>query len=464
MLKLHLPLAILCIASLVGAPGIAEQAVEKDSARQLESRRTGRVRVEQHCLVDENGPFLGVGVSYFTALWRCKYDRARLESDFEFLSRQGFNYYRMLSMVGHNAAWKGLEIAPVSFTTREGRPVEAWPDYWRQIGELIDLAYDRYEMRTQITVFADAQLMPGKEERLDHMRRILEEVVPGREHKIILLEVANEAWQNGFPGDEGVADLREFAKFLSSRTEIPVAITSNHDWPDLGSTKGFDQLYADGVADVATWHFSRDRRGDDGWKPIYDCWEFGDRPGFPPVSSNEPIGPGSSVNAEKDPLRLATAAAFAYTAKLPMYVFHSAAGVMGKTRFEETPGIDSFGSVLRLLPADLPNWERNDGLEPRAPLTVFAGGEADRYWSEVAAARDGCLRNIGSRKDDRFVCIPIGIRGDGLQVEARQGLEFTAHDPVTGKTLKSAAMRAGERLRLPAAGGALIIVGRVVPE
>lgn len=455
-MKLFLPLPVLCLVAVLAAPTIAQQP----SAGRPDGR-TGRVRVEGHCLADAAGPFLGLGVSYFTALWRCKHDRPRLEADLEFLSRQGFNYYRMLSMVGHNAAWSGLEIAPVSFKTGEGRRIEAWPDYWRQFGELIDLAYDRYRMRTQITIFADAQLMPGKKDRLNHMRKILEEVVPGREHKIILLEVANEAWQNGFPGDEGVAELREFAQFLNSRTDIPVAITSNHDWPELGSTKGFDQLYADGVADVATWHFSRDRRSDDGWKPVYDCWEFGERTGFPPVSSNEPIGPGSSVNAEKDPLRLATAAAFAYTAKLPMYVFHSAAGVMGKTHFEETPGIDCFGSVLHLLPADLANWERNDGKEARAPLTVFAGGKANHYSYEVKSTRDGCLRNIGSRKNDRFICVPIGIRGDGLQVEARQDLKFTAHHPVTGKTLKSAAMRAGERLTLPSAGGALIIAGRI---
>src|SRR5205085_6653657 len=118
-------------------------------------------------------------------------------------------------------------------------------------------------------------------------------------------------------------------------------------------------------------------------------------------------------------------------------------------RFEETPGIDCFGAALRLLPADLANWERNDGQEARAPLTVFAGGKANHYWSEVESARDGCLRNIGSRKVDRFVCVPIGIRGDGLQVEARHDLKFTAHHPVTGKTLKSAAMRAGERLTMP---------------
>jgi hypothetical protein len=279
-----------------------------------------------------------------------------------------------------------------------------------------------------------------------------------------MLEVANEAWQNGFPEDKGVADLREFAKFLSDRTEVPIAITSNHDWPDLGSPKGFEQVYAGASADLATWHFSRDRRTDAGWKPVYDCWEFGDRPGFPPVSSNEPIGPGSSVNAEKEPVKLVMAAAFAYTAKLPMYVFHSEAGVFGETRFQDTPAIDRFGHVLRLLPPDLPNWERNDGKGESAPFTTFAGGQPDKYWPQVKDARDGCVRNTGSRNGDRFVCVPIGIRPGGLPLEARHALKFTAHDPLTGEALKTATMRPGERVTLPAGPGGLLILGRTLPR
>jgi len=407
----------------------------------------GRVRVVGHSLVDDDGPFLGLGVSYFTALQRCKYDRPRLESDLAFLARQGFNYYRMLSMVGHNASWKGIEIAPASFTSREGRRVEAWPDYWRQLRDLVDLAYDKYGMRSQITVFADAQLMPDKGARIEHMRKLLEEVTPGREHKIILIEVANEAWQNGFPGDQGVTDLREFARYLGDRTEIPIAITSNHEGSDAGNFRSFDHLYGGGASDLATWHFSRDRRTDDGWKPVYDCWDLADRPGLPPVSSNEPIGPGSSVDAEKEPIRLVSAAAFAYAAALPMYVFHSEAGVHGRSRFEDAAAIDRFGHVMRLLPGDLPNWKRNDGKEADAPFTALP---------------DGCVRNIGSRKGDRFICVPIGIRPGGLSLQARRDLQFVAHDPLTGEALKSATMQAGERLTLPAGPGALLILGRIL--
>ncbi len=33
--------------------------------------------------------------------------------------------------------------------------------------------------------------------------------------------------------------------------------------------------------------------------------------------------------------------------------------------------------LLRLLPSDLPNWQRHDGKEPAAPLIVFAGGNPE---------------------------------------------------------------------------------------
>jgi hypothetical protein len=156
------------------------------------------------------------------------------------------------------------------------------------------------------------------------------------------------------------------------------------------------------------------------------------------------------------------AAAFAYAAKLPMYVFHSEAGVFGKTKFEGTPGVDRYGHLLRLLPGDLANGERNDGKEVSAPFTVFAGGKPDRYWPEIESSRDGCVRNTGSRKDDRFICVPLGIRPEGLQIQARAALEFTAYDPLNGDVLNSSRMQPGEMRTLTRGPGALIILGRIL--
>jgi hypothetical protein len=94
----------------------------------------------------------------------------------------------------------------------------------------------------------------------------------------------------------------------------------------MASTKGIISLYQGGTADLATVHFSRDTRtAEGGWLPVRDCYRAGRLPGVPPVSSNEPIGPGSSVASESDPIKLCSAAAFAWIANLPAYVFHSSA-------------------------------------------------------------------------------------------------------------------------------------------
>jgi hypothetical protein len=116
---------------------------------------------------------------------------------------------------------------------------------------------------------------------------------------------------------------------------------------------------------------------------------------------------------------------------------------------------------MRPLPGDLAGWRRNDGKEARAPFTAFAAGRPNRYWSGAEASTDGCLRNIGSRKGDRFVCAPIGIRPKGLMLQARESVRFRVYDPLTGKVIRSESVQAGKKLRLPAGPGALLIVGRV---
>jgi hypothetical protein len=400
----------------------------------------GLVRVEDHCLLDGSGPFLGLGASYFTALWRCRNNRPRLEADLATLARSGVRYTRILSMVGWHPSWEGLEIAPVAYTSRTGKRVEAWPDYWQRLAELVDLTYDRYGMRTQVTIFADAQMMPERAARLEHMRRMLADVVAGRERKVILLEVANEAWQNGFPGDQGIADLREFTRYLADRTEVPVATTSNHE-------ADFDALYRGGAADIATWHFSRDRRAAEGWQPVIDCWDLGLRAGCPPVSSNEPVGPGSSVASEPDEMKLLMAPAFAFAARLPMYVYHSEAGVVGRSRFEDSPGLAGLAGILRLLPGDLPNWQRFDSHDAGSPLTAV-----------------GCVRLVWSIKGRRIVGVAVGVNSPAFRLEARETAGIRIVHPGTGRTLGAARLRPGEAVTLPGAPSGVIILGELGPR
>jgi hypothetical protein len=79
----------------------------------------------------------------------------------------------------------------------------------------------------------------------------------GREHKIIHFEVANESWQNGFGGADGIAQIRELSVYLAARTDIPVAVSDSqgHECADHLA------LYRDLQVEILTEHFSRDVSG-----------------------------------------------------------------------------------------------------------------------------------------------------------------------------------------------------------
>ncbi len=425
---------------------------------------TNLVRLEGKCFRDAAGPFLGLGASYFQALRDAKYDHARLNQNLVFLASKGFNYVRILSMV----SWDGLEIAPVTFTNRSRRVVRAWPDYWERLRELLILA-GGHGLRVQITIFADAQtVMPSRAARQEQLERLLASIT-GLEDHVMLLEVANEGWQNGFPGPDGTAELREYASYLATRTPLLIAITSSEDTSD----RGIIRLYKGSGASLATVHFSRDTRSrEGGWFPVRDAYRAGNLSGVPPVISNEPIGPGSSVGSENDSVKLCAAAVFGYLANLPGYVFHSRAGVYGfqqccppagpRLDYENAPGIGAFQHVRELLPPDLPNWTRNNGTEPSSPFTVFCNSKADSYWPDVANATNGCVRNIGSAKGNAFVCLPMGIHVNGVKLEARRALHFEIADPITGVALSNLVLRGGESFTLARGPGAYVLKGEFV--
>ncbi len=412
------------------------------------------IRLQGSTLADHRGPFLALGVSYFSALRLARSDRARLQADLDFLRARGFRYARILSMVGWNSSWQGLEIAPVSFQSQNGTQVPAWPDYWQQFRDLIDIVHD-HGLRSHVTIFADAQLMPEKSARIQHMATLLSNL-SGREHKVILLEVANEAWQNGFPGSQGTADLRELGQFLAGRTTIPVALSA----PAGGTNDELTQLYSGSAADMATVHFTRDTRtAEGGWLPVRDPWRVELAAGVPPVSSNEPIGPGSSVSRETDPVKLVMAAAFAWGANLPMYVFHSSAGVRSLERFQDMAGIGDYVHLAEVLPADLSAWPRNDGKEPAAPFTTFADTQPNRYWPEVPGARNGVVMSSGNVKGAEWVVFLIGILDGGVELEARRPVSFEVIHPLTGQVASQMARGGGERFTLPRGPGAWILRG-----
>lgn len=417
---------------------------------QPSAHRTGLVRLEGNALVDDGGPFVALGVTMMWAAWAYKNDRPRLEANLAYLSEHGFHYVRALGVVGDYDApdfWDGREI--------DWR----WDDYDAVIAGLTDLAYDTYGLRIEWTLIGDGQKnIPSHDDRVALVDRFLAMSV-GREHKIIHFELANEAWQNGFAGSEGVAELRELTTYMNDRTDVLVAASA----PAGFACEDVLEIYEGGVADLATIHFDRDLTKTEGaWRPVRQPWEHVYCEGAPVGSNNEPIGPGASVASEDDPVKLVAAAVTTYVSNLPMHVFHSDAGVRGLEDIFAVPGADAFAHLATIVPPDLPAWTRHNAHWPDAPFQVF-GGEGgtlypDTMWPDLGTPESGVVRAYGATKGDELFVFPIGILGH-VTMAARRDMELDVIDPMSGETLAHHVLAAGERFDL-SGGDALVLRGR----
>ncbi len=382
--------------------------------------RTGPVSRNGTLLHDDTGDFDALGATLFSAANWYKFDRPRLERALGFLRDNGFDYFRALGTV----AWTGKEIDP------------AWPDYADVLAGVTDLAYDSYGLRVQWTIFGDAQLIaPTPTQRQQVVDTVLQ-MSAGREQKIILIETANEYWQNGFDG-AGVAELRTLTQYLHDNTSILVAASAPTDWNDQVT------VYQGGIADVMTQHFDRASFAPDYlWRPVRQPWgALNDLAGDLLIANNEPIGPGSSVVDDKDPLRLVMAAVTTYVSKAPFYVFHSRAGVgagsqfglSGDQDFSEMPGAASYQPMKAYLPADLSNWDRQNHYWAGHPFRVYGDGTQDFMTTDGAV--NGCMRAYASTRGPDFLVALLGIKGT-LHLEAKAPMEFDELDPLTGGVLQ----------------------------
>lgn len=422
-----------------------DTAIAEDVADSGPLRR-GMVRLDGRVLRDDGGPFLGLGATMMWAAWGYKNDLTKLEAALALLSKNGFNYIRALGVVGDPSApdsWDGREI--------DWR----WPDYADVIAGLTDLAFDKYGLRIEWTLIGDGQKnIPNEVDR----KKLVDTFIAmskGREHKIMHFEIANEAWQNGFSGDTGLAQLRALSADMKGKTELLVAASA----PDGQSCTDWQRVYSGGIADLATIHFERDIGTiEGGWKPVRLPWELGNCAGMPVGSNNEPIGPGASVSSENEPVRLVAAAVTTWVAQLPFYVFHTRAGVRGDVDFATMPGLTSFGALSSLVPADLPGWERKNMQWTDAPFVFYADDQADKTWPEVTGATSGVIRAYGAVKGNEVFVFPIGIKSS-VTIAARKGIDFDVIDPMSGKSLATHKLDMGQKATLTG-GEALILRGR----
>ncbi len=294
-----------------------------------------------------------------------------------------------------------------------------WTDYDAIIAGMTDLAYDRYGLRVQWTLFGGAPSTPSGPSREALVDRFAA-LARGREHKIFAFEIANEAWQNGFAGPEGLAELRRLGQRLNEKTPVLVALSS----PSKGAACA---TYAGSGADAMTLHYERGFGTEGPTGPLRRPWSFPAaydgkcRGQLPPiVLNNEPIGPESSVRQDDSPSRIAAGYVMTFLAGNAAYVLHSGPGIRGggaadvssklqrHAHFDELPSFKPITAALaaakQYLPPGLANWTRH---APNAETAPIRGVD-----SLFTASSEG-----------RFIALAVGITAAGRRPGPRCRLD-----------------------------------------
>jgi hypothetical protein len=413
--------------------------------------RRGPVRLDGRSLRDDDGAFNALGATLMWAAWGYRHDRARLERALATLADGGFHYIRALGVVGH----------PDDPDYWDGREIDwRWPDYADVLAGLTDLAYGEYGLRVEWTLIGDGQKnIPEERDRYALVDTFLA-MSRGREEAIVHFEIANEAWQNGFAGDEGIAQLRALTRYMNERTDVLVAASA----PAGATCEDYARVYEGGVADLATIHFDRDTSRTDGhWRPVRQPWELQFCDGVPVGTNNEPIGPGASVASEDDPVRLVAAAIATYVSGLPAYVYHSRAGVRGDLEIDTMPGVGAYTHVAGIVPGDLASWTRKNAHWDDAPFVVYAGDgagnlHANRMWPDLDGPTSGVVRAYGAVSGEQFFVFPMGIL-DRVVMAPRRACELDVVDPMTGAVVAHHTLDAGQQFELTG-GAAFVLRGR----
>jgi hypothetical protein len=147
-----------------------------------------------------------------------------------------------------------------------------------------------------------------------------------------------------------------------------------------------------------------------------------------------------------------------YASGIGAFVFHSAPGIRGGGGADRARGLHSnfwdlptgdriaqgFETLERLLPADLPNWTRQDSGEksPTRPFDVSDLGGLSGLYCAV--------------KDQEAFCAAAGIRRP-LELIARRRMTVTAYHPVDGRSTPTKDMAMGERMGLKVDPAAVIL-------
>lgn len=405
-------------------------------------KRTGIVQANYHVLSDAGGVFHPLGVTFFWALYGWKFERPRVLEHLAWFASKGIDYVRILGEVD----WTGRSIEP------------SWPDYTTILREFVDVAYNDFGLRSEVTILGGRQYdkTTGTRRYVPvEVARTVATALEGREQAVILYEMANE-WDR--LDKVSGADLIEMAAVVERLNANLVALSNP-------GADGYDQMRSGtDMADASAYVLHpRRSKHDHGWSHVRQGYDFKDFDRA--VFNNEPEGPQSSVASMESPLQLALSRALGIMCGGAGYVFHIGACVFGIPIPEhgrpanpwEVPGIDAMADAVRgvdvLLPAGVENWQvvnngRSNHPLPLDPSSGFwEGDDPGPAWNKNYAALSGnefCEILTGGKSAGATGPVPSGT--------ARRRCRVEAWDPVSRASLGPVVLEAGQSWTLPGRG------------
>jgi hypothetical protein len=405
--------------------------------------RQGVVRAGNQVIGDDTGVFHPLGLTFFWALHGWKYERERIHEHLKWIQSKGFDYLRILGEVD----WDDRSIDP------------QWPDYAQVLAEFVDTAYDRYGLRSEITMIGGQQTDDDGAIRFVpvDLARLIASTLATRAHKIMLYEMANEA-DNGSSG---------YANKVSNADMIDMAIATQTLTVNLISLSRpvdpYSEMKAATATAGATSYTPHPRRSshDNGWSHVRQGYDFKDFDRA--VWNNEPEGPQSSVVSMDNPLQLACSRLLGIMCGGAGYVLHVAQGVTGEADPEhgrphnmwEVPNIDEIMRAVRacdsLMPLGVENWKCVNNGRDDHPLPLHSH---DGFWEGSEGNAPAVNKNYAAIAGSEFVVMLIGVKsvnetGPVPAGTAIRPCHVDAYDPVTLQIVDSRNLAAGEPWELP---------------
>lgn len=404
--------------------------------------RKGVVTADYKVLKDDTGIFHPLGITLFWALFGWKYERDRIIDHLKWIAGYGFDYLRILGEVD----WDDRTIDP------------NWPDYTQVLTEFVDTAYDRYGLRSEITIIGGQEFGDDGARRYvpTDLARTVANALKSRAHKVMLYEMANEAenGSGGYAEKVSVDSMIDMAEIVVSLTPNGVALSRVVDGDVMKAA-----TESAGAEDF-TIHPRRSDH-DSGWSHVRQGYDFKDYPG--PTWNNEPQGPQSSVHSLDDPLLLTCARLLGIMCGGAGYVLHVGQGVTGQADPEhdrpenmwEVPNIDAIMRAVRgcdlLMPEGVENWKcvNNARDDHPLPLPTHEG-----FWEDSADRAPAVNKNYAAVTGDRFVLMLTGVKsveetGPVPAGTAIRACKVVAYDPLTGDSVVTADLQAGQSWTVP---------------